>query len=188
VRKEWLEQGYKDFAEGGPENLSVNQIAKEIGASRSSFYHHFGDMEIFIDSLLEMHWEIALAFNESGKARCKKLIPDLYDFLAEYSIPLKFARQLFHNRHIPRYNYLFNKTYLTSGDAFLLRLFANHIGVDISPENLKHLWLTLGEAWYSRLDPADLSAQTMQHHSESILKDISILMNSGLYSTLRKVY
>lgn len=188
MRKEWLEQGYKDFAEGGPENLSVNHMAKEIGASRSSFYHHFGDMEIFIDSLLEMHLEIALAFNETGAERCKKLIPDLYELLAEYNIPLKFARQLFHHRQIPRYNYLFNICYQSSGEAFLLRLFTKRLGLEGPSENLKHLWLTLGEAWYSRLDPEDLSAQTMQQHAESILQDISVLMDSGLYSTLRKVY
>ena len=188
MRKEWLEQGYKDFAEGGPENLSVNHMAKEIGSSRSSFYHHFGDLEIFLDSILEMHWEIVLEFNESGMARCKNLVPDLYELLAEYPIPLKFNRQLFHNRHIPRYNFLFNKAYQASGEAFLIKLFAIHIGIDTSSDNMEHLWLTLGEAWYSRLNPEDLSAQTMQQHAESILKDISTLIDSGLYSTLRKVY
>jgi len=52
LKEKWLEEGYEEFAQDGPENLSINQIAKKIGASRSSFYHHFAEIDLFIDELL----------------------------------------------------------------------------------------------------------------------------------------
>jgi AcrR family transcriptional regulator len=188
MREDWLEQGYIDFAEYGPDQLSINRIGKVIGASRSSFYHHFGDVDLFIDELLQYHWSIAVEFNTKGKEYCKQLIPDLYDALAQYPVPLKFSIQLFHNRHIPRFNYLFNKTYESSAEGFLLPLFADHLGVETSPSELKNLWITLGEAWYSRLDPKDLSAKTMAELSESMLRDMKVLMDSKIFSTLERVY
>jgi AcrR family transcriptional regulator len=187
LRNDWLEQGYQDFAEFGPEHLSINRMAKALGESRSSFYHHFGDMEIFVDELLKRHWEEVLAFNETGQVTCQNLIPDLYELLGRNEIPLKFNWQLFHHRHIPRFNYIFVKGYHSSGEAFLLRLFAEHLGIHFSHEDLQSLWLTLGEAWYSRLDPNDLSASTLKRHGELILKDIEMLMNSGLYSSLLRI-
>jgi hypothetical protein len=53
-------------------------------------------------------------------------------------------------------------------------------------KDLYHLFLTLGEAWYSRLDPNDLSAETLAHHGADILQDLANFMGSGVYSTLRK--
>ena len=52
LKEKWLEEGYEEFAQDGPENLSINQIAKKIGASRSSFYHHFAEIDLFIDERL----------------------------------------------------------------------------------------------------------------------------------------
>jgi len=187
VKEQWLEQGYQDFALNGPDNLSINLIGREIGASRSSFYHHFAEIDIFIDELLEMHWSICLAYIEAGKASCKTLIPDLYDLLATYPIPLQFSRQLFRHRHIPRFNYLFAKTYDLSWDAFVMDLFSRHMNLQEPHGDLKQLFVTLGEAWYSRLDPKDLSAATLRQHAEDILKDLSNFIGSDIYSTLRKV-
>ena len=158
LKEKWLEGGYAEFAEVGPEHISINLIAKNIGASRSSFYHHFAEVDIFIDELLAEHWKISEEFIERGKENCKNLIPDLYDMLAQYPAPLKFARQLFLYRHIPKYNYVFLKSFNESTDAFVLDLFARHLDWKQSHRELSGLYLSLGEAWYSRLDPRDLSA------------------------------
>ena len=63
MKDKWLEEGYKQFAASGPDKLSINKISKAIGSSRASFYHHFGDTEVFIDELLTMHWNIAVDFS-----------------------------------------------------------------------------------------------------------------------------
>jgi len=43
TRQLWIEKGYEQFALYGPNHLSINQLSKEVGFSRASFYHHFGD-------------------------------------------------------------------------------------------------------------------------------------------------
>jgi AcrR family transcriptional regulator len=181
----WLEEGYRQFALYGPDKLSINQISKEISASRASFYHFFGDTDLFIEELLAKHWQTSLQFNAMGKEQCRALLPDLYELLGQFTIPLSFSLQLFHHRSDPRYNYLFSKTYAVSSDAFTLKLFADHLGLNPQDQAVYNLWFTMGEAWYSRLDLNDLSAATLQRHAEEVMASVTSLMNSRLYATLQ---
>jgi hypothetical protein len=132
-----------------------------------------------------MHLEIANDFDHSGISRCKKLFPDVYNLLAENPVPLKFNIQLFRHRDNPSYNYLFIKTFQASANKFVLKLFAEHIGLKHTEKDLYTLWLTLGEAWYSRLDIRDLSADTLQKHANEILQNISRFIESGFYSSIK---
>lgn len=184
-REKWLETGYRHFAESSPGNLSINRLSKELGASRASFYHYFGDIDVFIDELLAMHWKIALDFNRQGKAECKKLFPDLYNILAEHPIPLKFSIQLFRHRNTPAYNFLFIKTYESSAQDFVLKLFAEEYNLNQSESDMLKLWTTVGETWYSRLTMEDLSAATLQRHAEEIMDAVVQFVRSQLYEQFR---
>jgi len=188
TRDKWLKAGYSDFAEFGPEKLSINRISKALGSSRASFYHHFGDTDMYIDDLLAHHWQICKQFNQKGKVECKALYPDLYNVLGMYTLPLKFSLQLFHHRHIPRFNILFTRSYALSANAFAVELFANHLGLDPSSSSVFDLWVAMGESWYSRLDPRDLSPDTLQKHSEEIIHAISDLINSKLLSSIHETH
>lgn len=185
TKQKWLEKGYEHFALYGPE-ISVNKISKEIGSPRASFYHHFGDVDIFIEELLDMHWKAGQQFSSVGAERCKKLFPDLYELVAEYPIPLLFARQLFLNRHVPEFNFMFIKMYKTHANEFILDLFAEQLGLHQTKENLFNLWLSLGESWYSRLDPDDLSAKIMQSLAEEIIDSLIKFISTDLYSRIHK--
>ena len=180
-KQKWIEKGYEHFALYGPETLSINKISKEIGTSRASFYHHFGDIDVFIEELLDMHWQINQQFCSIGSRECKKLFPDLYLLLEQYPVPLKFSRQLFINRNNPAYNYLFIKTYNASARAFILKLFSEQFDLHHIDEATYNLWLTVGESWYSRLDPNNLSAVKMQQLAEEIMNSVLIFMSSDLY-------
>jgi len=184
TKQDWLELGYKQFAEVGPDQLSIKRLSKDLGTSRASFYNYFGDTEVFIDELLAMHWKIAVNFSNEGKATCTKLFPDLYDVLAKYPIPLQFSIQLFRHRHVPAYNFLFIKTYEDSANAFLLKLFAQEFNLSQPESELFNLWLTVGEAWYSRLNPDDLTSSTLQMHAREILDAVIEFSGSTLYSSL----
>lgn len=185
-KEKWLEIGYRHFAEYGPENLSVNKISQEIGASRASFYHYFGDTGIFIDELLTKHWHIVEGFNEMGGAKCQNLFPDLYALIAEYPVPHLFTIQLFHSRSRPEFNFLFIKSYEAISKAFALKLFAREYQLNQFDSEVYNLWLTIGETWYSRLSPQDLSASSLQKHAEEIIKTVFDFMNSSFYSSLRE--
>lgn len=184
TKQEWLELGYKQFAEVGPDQMSIKRLSKDLGASRASFYNYFGDLDLFIDELLTMHWKIAVNFSREGKATCSQLFPDLYDALAKYPVPLQFNIQLFRHRHVPAYNFLFIKTYEDSARAFLIKLFAREFNLSRPESEVFNLWLTVGEAWYSRLNSADLSSSTLQMHAREILNAVIQFSDSQLYSTL----
>ena len=185
-RQKWIEKGYEHFAFYGPENLSINKLSKEIGSPRASFYHHFGDIEVFIEELFDKHWQIHQEFCSIGPRECKKLFPDLYLLLEKYPIPLLFSRQLFINRNNPAFNYLFIKTYNASARAFILKLFSEQFDLHHKNEDTHNLWLTVGESWYSRLDPNNLSAVKMQQLAEEIIKSVLVFISTGLYSKIQK--
>jgi AcrR family transcriptional regulator len=185
-RQLWIEKGYEHFALYGPENLSIKKLSKSVGLSRASFYHHFGDLDCFIEELLGEHYGIIETFNCAGKNKCNNLFPDLYDLIAQYPLPLKFILQLFRNRSKPHFNLVLIKSYESTANSFALKLFSKHLELTQPHQEIYHLWLTLGEAWYSRISPEDLSAQTLQEHSKEILKTLSVLIGSPLYTELHK--
>ncbi len=181
----WIEKGYEHFALFGPEKLSINKISKEIGSSRASFYHHFGDIEVFIEKLLDLHWQINLQFCSVGASECKKYLPDVYLLLEQYPIPLQFSKQLFLNRNNPTYNLLFIKTYSESAKVFIINLFSEQYKLPKNNDDTYNLWLTFGESWYSRLDINNLSATNMQQLAEDVINSALKFISSALYSKIR---
>ncbi len=186
TRQLWIEKGYEHFALYGPENLSINKLSKTTGSSRASFYHHFGGIDVFVDELLAKHWYFVEFLKSSGREKCKYLFPDLYNLLAQNPLPLQFSLQLFHNRSNPEFNFVFIKSFEEFAKSFALKLFIKHFGLLQSEGDVYLLWLTLGEAWYSRLNPNDLTSETLQKHSEEILQTLSEFVNSALYKHLRQ--
>lgn len=57
----WILAGYELFAIDGPTGLKVEVISRKVNKSKSSFYHHFADLEVFTEYLLNYHMERAKA-------------------------------------------------------------------------------------------------------------------------------
>lgn len=53
--EKWLHAGYQAYAYQGEAGLKVEVLAKTIGISKSSFYHHFADQEVLVEALFEHH-------------------------------------------------------------------------------------------------------------------------------------
>ena len=71
----WIEAGYELFAAQGPDGLRVETLARKVGISKSSFYHHFADIDVFTERLLE--WHLDRAVEIAGRARdCRTFDPD----------------------------------------------------------------------------------------------------------------
>ena len=49
--KPWIIKGYELFANKGSLGLKVEVISKAVNKSKSSFYHHFADIEVFLELL-----------------------------------------------------------------------------------------------------------------------------------------
>ena len=57
-RQEWINAGFRALTDRGPEGLRVEPIARELGATKGSFYWHFKDLPDLQMSMLA-YWELA---------------------------------------------------------------------------------------------------------------------------------
>ena len=51
----WIKTGYEIFALSGQSGLKIEPLAKKVGKSKSSFYHHFAGCEFIIKELPKYH-------------------------------------------------------------------------------------------------------------------------------------
>ena len=124
----WVAVGYELFAKAGPSGLKVEAIARQVGKSKSSFYHRFADVECFTELLLHHHVQRAEAIARAERM-CKNIVPDLVDYLMTIGQDLFFNRQLRVNRHITSFSACFEQTAkrITAG---FLDLWAKEMGLD----------------------------------------------------------
>jgi len=57
-RSEWIKQGLRALADGGPDAVRIELLAKELGISRGGFYWHFEDRGALLAAMLDT-WEQA---------------------------------------------------------------------------------------------------------------------------------
>ncbi|GMQ30274.1 TetR/AcrR family transcriptional regulator [Algoriphagus confluentis] len=92
-KTKWLSIGYQLVAESGFQALKVEPLAQEVGISKSSFYHHFADLEVFTEALLDHHLNQAKVMAEKEK-KAQSIDPELIEILLEHQLDLLFHRQL----------------------------------------------------------------------------------------------
>lgn len=55
-RAEWIRQGLRALADGGPDAVRVEPLAKALGVTRGGFYWHFEDRGALLEAMLDT-WE-----------------------------------------------------------------------------------------------------------------------------------
>ncbi|MEO0896763.1 MAG: TetR/AcrR family transcriptional regulator [Bacteroidota bacterium] len=114
----WIKEGYALFAKEGLQGVSIELIAKRVGISKSSYYHHFGDFEVFMSELLVYH--IYRAEGMSAKAsECEQLDPDVLNLFLEYREDMFFNKQLRLHREQPEFKKCFESAYSLVEHAFI---------------------------------------------------------------------
>lgn len=176
----WLEKGYEVFALYGPKSLTINKVAKEINQTRTSFYYYFNDLSDFIEELIQMHLKLFEIYLESGKKECKQYSPDIFILLSEFSMGLKFHKQLFNNRNNPLYNFTYMQCNERSADTFAIDLFKKHYKLDTDKSTLKLIHESLLDAWFSRLDINHITVESMVKLSDEIMESILVLINKPI--------
>lgn len=155
----WILKGYETFALLGEKGLKVEQLSKDVGKSKSSFYHHFADLDIFIERLLQHHLNIAIVISEKEKL-AKTINPELINILVEHKTDLLFNRQLRINSNNSNYkdtltksNYIIGKDFislwLTDTKSGILQkqaeglfeLALENFFLLINSDNLNRVWL-----------------------------------------------
>lgn len=123
----WISCGYELFANHGLSGLKIETMAKKVFKSKSSFYHYFADLDVFIEALLNFHLERAAIMAQAEK-NCKNIVPELINVLLEFKQDLFFNRQLRVNRSNPAFKKCFEQA---SGDVgyAILGIWAEELGL-----------------------------------------------------------
>jgi AcrR family transcriptional regulator len=114
----WIIKGYEVFSVLGVEGLKIEPLAKQVGISKSSFYHYFADIEIFIDKILIHHLNNSLVIAEKER-NAKNINPDLINILIEHKTDLLFNRQLRINSNKSNFKDTLNKSSRIIGIDFI---------------------------------------------------------------------
>ena len=155
LKQPWILVGYEIFALEGPQGLKVEVLARRVNKNKSSFYHHFADLEVFTDILLQYHLERAKLIAEREK-QCKNVVPELLHVLLECKEDLLFNRQLRIHRNVPSFKTCFEKASQEVGEA-IIEIWAEAIGLKANT-HLAHLVLNLSlENFYLQITPETLT-------------------------------
>ena len=76
VRDEVKAVALRQLAEGGPQALSVNAIARELGVSGPALYRYFANRDDLLDALvLDAYADLARALSEATSSRSRRSLP-----------------------------------------------------------------------------------------------------------------
>ncbi len=170
----WLEAGYEIFALQGPDALKVEALARKVGISKSSFYHHFADLEIYNEMLMAYHLEsISVMAENSGK--CKVIDPDFLLLIIEHKRDIMFNRRLRVHRDNLSYQLCFERASCTVEKEFI-GIFAAMYGLQ---EQLDIAWNVLkvvNDLFYGRVTNENLTYDWLVKFLEEIdnfMKDVN---------------
>lgn len=145
----WIETGYGIFAREGPGGLRIEYIARSIGKSKSSFYHHFADLGIFTDLLLEQHLHRAADIAQRMQ-QCTRLEPDMLDLLVSVKEDILFQRQLRIHRQVPDFGRSIAQAHGPIEEA-LLGLWSQAIGLEGRPQLARAMLSLVVDNFYLRI-------------------------------------
>ena len=161
MKKTWITEGYEKFAFGGPKGLKIEQLAKRVKKNKSSFYHHFCDLEIFIDKLLDHH--LAQAAIVAAKETEAGSQEELIEIIVFHKIDLLFNRQLRIHRVVPRFRACFEKVSAMTTPS-LMEVWAKILDLNDHP-HLAALILKLGiENFYLQITEETLNPEWLNHY------------------------
>lgn len=95
-RGRWVEEGLRMLAEGGPDAVRVEALAKRLGVTKGGFYGYFADRGALLEAMLDV-WErestddvIDRVESEGGDARARALHAGTLTFSSRL-LPLDLA-------------------------------------------------------------------------------------------------
>ena len=167
IRQPWIDIGYELFSKFGPKGLKVETIAKMVNKNKSSFYHHFADMEVFVEYLQIYHLERTKSIAIRAK-ECKNMVPDMLNLLLDIKQDLLFNRQLRINRNLNDFKKCFENVNRTVEDAFI-RIWSEALGLEEN-EQLAQIVLNLTvENFYLQITEETLTYDWLLSYFTEIL-------------------
>jgi AcrR family transcriptional regulator len=164
----WLTTGYEILALSGTSALKVEQLARKVGISKSSFYHYFADLEVYLEELLRYHVTQAGIIAEKEK-KAQQILPDLVEILLEHRMDLLFSRQLRFHRDRVDFADTVRQTDALIGDA-ILKLWIRDLNLPLSDRQLEGIFSLALENFYLQINPANLSSSWLTAYFTQLRK------------------
>lgn len=162
----WIKTGYEIFAFSGESGLKIEVLAKKVGISKSSFYHYFADLEIFVEMLLKFHLHQAQVMANKEK-NAKNIDPELINILVEHKIDLLFNRQLRINQQRPHYQETLDKSNQIIGNEFV-KLWAIDLNLNLNQSQLESLFELALENFYLQINAENLNAAWLSDYFNNL--------------------
>ncbi|MFI0454477.1 TetR/AcrR family transcriptional regulator [Actinomadura sp. 6N118] len=96
-RDRWIEEGLRALADGGPDAVRVEVLAKRIGVTKGGFYGYFADRDALLDAMLDA-WErestdevIDRVEREGGDPKTKAQRAGMLTFSNDRLLPIDLA-------------------------------------------------------------------------------------------------
>lgn len=147
----WIAAGYSAFAQEGPAGIRVEQLARAIGKSKSSFYHHFADPEIFTDRLLEHHLQRSTHIAQR-LLQCAHMDPDVLHLFLDVKEDILFQRQLRIHRNKPAFQRCIERAHAPV-EAALLAPWTHALGLSAQPALAQAMLTLVVDNFYLRATP-----------------------------------
>jgi len=174
----WIETGYHLFAHEGPNGIHIEKIARLLELNKSSFYHHFGTLEVFYEELVHYHYQRIDRVMKDVQSS-QNLDPDYLYQVIKHKIT--FLSQVQFVRH--KGNPLFAATVLKVNqriDQSAIQLWKKHVQFNNDELALKCLSF-LRDTFYARVTSDNFNYTFLQ----DLLKDSKYIVDEIAGSAVR---
>ncbi len=164
----WIEMGYEMFAMSGQQGLKIERLARKVGISKSSFYHHFADIDIFIDCLLDYHLQQSFAIARKEE-KCQNIDPQLIHILLEHKIDLLFNRQL----RIQREKKIFDEILIKSNQIVtnsFVKIWVKDLNLKLNKKQLEGIFELALENFYLQITLDNLNPIWLSNYFSNLKK------------------
>jgi AcrR family transcriptional regulator len=155
MKAPWIQAGYALFARSGPEKLKVEVLARLVGKNKSSFYHHFADLECFLEELLAHHLS-RVRYIADLERQCPRVVPDLLHLLLTVEEDLLFNRQVRAHRVEPAFRRCIEATNRAIDEA-LLPVWSEAFGLADRPQVARLLLQLVTDNFFLQLTDQPLT-------------------------------
>lgn len=183
IKQPWITIGYELFAQEGPKGLKIEVLARKMNKNKSSFYHLFADIEIFISELLEHHIEQSKAIAQQSSL-CQNIHPDLIQVLFNIKEDILFNKHLRIHRDNPAYNKCIVDAYKIIKDG-MLPILIEVLELSSKKQLASQIFDLAIDNFYLQSTDKNLTNEWLSNYFNEIIKMISAMKISNQWQNER---
>lgn len=152
----------------GLNGLKIEPLAKKVGKSKSSFYHYFAELELFIEALLKLYIQQAYVLDMKLK-NANNIKPDSISILLEHKTDLLFSKQLRINNEVLIFVKTSTKAKEIVRDSFIL-VWAKDLNLKLNQKQLEAIFELALENFYMQINPENFNFEWLSSYFDYLKK------------------